>query len=59
LAPFGTARAGTFGGPLVATKTGTMLHRPDCVAVDGKNDLRSVTADTPGLSACKLCDPLG
>ncbi|MCU1603333.1 MAG: hypothetical protein JWO22_4042 [Frankiales bacterium] len=44
---------------LVATKTGTMIHRPDCVAVDGRDNLRSVTAKTPGLTPCKLCDPLG
>jgi hypothetical protein len=44
---------------LVATRTGTMFHRPDCVAVDGKADLRSVSADQPGLTPCKLCDPLG
>jgi hypothetical protein len=52
-------RSGVPAGRLVATKTGTMLHRPDCVAVDGKSDLRSVTASTPGLTPCKLCDPLG
>jgi hypothetical protein len=46
-------------GRLVATKTGTMLHRPDCVAVDGKDGLREVTESTPGMSPCKLCDPLG
>ena len=44
---------------LVATKTGTMMHRPDCVAVDGRDNLRSVTASTAGLTPCKLCDPLG
>jgi hypothetical protein len=44
---------------LVATKTGTMIHRPDCVAVDGRDNLRSVTASTKGLTPCKLCDPLG
>lgn len=48
---------GVAGGALVATRTGTMYHRPDCVAVDGKSDLRSVTADMPGLTPCKLCDP--
>src|SRR3954447_15589931 len=42
---------------LVATKTGTMVHRPDCVAVDGRDNLRTVTAATPGLTPCKLCDP--
>jgi hypothetical protein len=44
---------------LVATKTGTMIHRADCVAVEGRDNLRSVTASTPGLTPCKLCDPLG
>jgi hypothetical protein len=44
---------------LVATKTGSMIHRGDCVAVEGRDNLRTVTAATPGLSACKLCDPLG
>ena len=52
-----TARTAAPGGTLVATKTGTMYHRPDCVAVDGKDGLRTVTADTPGLTPCKLCDP--
>ncbi|MGB8651411.1 MAG: hypothetical protein WCD35_12200 [Mycobacteriales bacterium] len=50
------------GGPaagLVATRTGTMIHRPDCVAVDGRDNLRPVTADAPGLVPCRLCDPLG
>ncbi|MDX6217789.1 MAG: hypothetical protein QOG99_3373, partial [Frankiales bacterium] len=45
-----TAAAST---DLVATKTGTMLHRPDCVAVDGRDNLRSVTATTAGLTPCK------
>jgi len=43
---------------LVATKTGSMIHRTDCVAVDGRDNLRSVTATTPGLTPCRLCDPL-
>ena len=55
-----TARtAGAPAGRLVATRTGTMVHRPDCVAVDGRDNLREVTADAPGLTPCKLCDPLG
>lgn len=58
-APRTTRTAGTPSGRLVATRTGTMVHRPDCVAVDGKGDLREVTAETPGLTPCKLCDPLG
>jgi hypothetical protein len=52
--PGGSAPATRF----VATRTGTMLHRPDCVAVDGKDDLREVAAGDPGLSPCRLCDPL-
>ena len=58
-APTNVRSAGTRSARLVATKTGTMLHRPDCVAVDGKSDLREVDESTPGMSACKLCDPLG
>jgi hypothetical protein len=43
---------------LVATQSGSMLHRPDCVAVAGRENLRTVTADTPGLTPCRLCEPL-
>lgn len=52
-----TTRQATPSGTLVATRNGTMYHRPDCVAVDGKEGLRTVTVDTPGLTPCKLCDP--
>ncbi len=52
------APAPAYAGGLVATKTGTMIHRPDCVAVDGRDNLRKVTATTAGLTACRLCDPL-
>ena len=41
---------------VVATVRGTMAHRPDCVVVAGKADLRWLTADD-GLSPCKLCEP--
>src|SRR3954451_2411300 len=54
-----TASSSVAATNLVATKTGTMVHRPDCVAVDGRDNLRTVTAATPGLTPCKLCDPLG
>lgn len=43
--------------PLVATMRGSMAHRPDCVVVAGKDDLRAVTA-TDALMACKLCEPV-
>lgn len=46
-------------GKLVATATGTMFHRPDCTVVTGRSGLRTVSADEPGLTPCKLCDPLG
>ena len=47
-------------GMLVATMTGTMLHRPDCpvVANKPKSELRAVDADDPDLKPCKICDPL-
>ena len=47
-------------GMLVATMTGTMLHRPDCpvVANKAKSELRAVDADDPDLKPCKICDPL-
>jgi hypothetical protein len=41
---------------LVATKQGSMAHRPECAVVAGKRDLRQV-ADTDGLAPCKLCEP--
>jgi multisubunit Na+/H+ antiporter MnhG subunit len=43
-------------GPLVATAKGTMAHRPECVVVAGKGEVRPVTPDD-GLLPCKLCDP--
>ncbi len=46
------------GHRLVATATGSMMHRTDCVAVNGRDGLREVSADTPGLNPCRLCEPL-
>lgn len=42
----------------VATKTGTMFHRPDCPTVAGKPaaELRSVRT-TDGLTPCRICAP--
>ena len=45
-------------GALVATQTGTMLHRADCAVVAGRENLRTVSADSD-LKPCRLCDPLG
>ncbi len=41
---------------LVATVSGTMAHRPDCVVVAGKSRLRTVS-EADGLTSCKLCEP--
>jgi hypothetical protein len=42
--------------PLVATKTGTMYHRPDCATVAGRPpaELRTVKS-TDGLTPCRMC----
>ena len=56
----GTGRAARDGGgahaDLVATASGTMAHRPDCVVVAGKTGLRPVS-EADGLAPCKLCEP--
>lgn len=41
--------------PWVATRHGTMAHRPDCVVVAGKAGLRAVSPGRDDLSLCKLC----
>jgi hypothetical protein len=46
------------GTALVATPTGSMIHRPDCPVVAGHEDLRSVDPGTAGFEACKICQPL-
>jgi hypothetical protein len=54
------ARAGGNGAAaFVATPTGTMFHRPDCVVVANRPKVRNVSADGFGFEPCKLCDPLG
>jgi hypothetical protein len=45
-------------GMLVATATGSMLHRPDCPVVAGREGLRRVRADAKGFEPCKICEPL-
>ena len=45
-------------GSFVATQKGTMFHKPDCVVVAGRDDLRPVDPDSPGLEPCKICEPL-
>jgi membrane-bound ClpP family serine protease len=47
------------GQAFVATEGGTMFHRADCSVVQGRRDLRKVSAQESGMDACKMCDPLG
>ena len=42
---------------LVATATGSMLHRSDCSVVTGRSGLKTVS-ESSGLQPCGLCDPL-
>jgi len=44
---------------LVATPTGSLVHRPDCSLVAGRAGLRSVDPSEPGLKPCKVCEPFG
>ena len=44
------------GRSLVATPNGT-VHRPDCPVVAGKQGLRRVGPDEPGLRPCRMCEP--
>lgn len=44
---------------LVATTSGSMMHRPDCPVVAGRDNLRAVSPGQEGLEACRICDPLG
>ena len=46
-------RAATF----LATPTGSMLHRPDCPVVAGRDNLRQVSAGADGFEPCKICQP--
>lgn len=48
------------GHGLVATARGSMLHRPECAIVTGRDDVHAVDgAEVEGLQPCRLCDPLG
>ena len=44
-------------GDLVATATGTLVHRPGCALVQGKAGLRRVDAAGTDLQGCKVCQP--
>ncbi|MCW2600181.1 MAG: hypothetical protein JWM02_2010 [Frankiales bacterium] len=57
-APTRTSKARNGSNPFVATAGGSMLHRPDCSVVVGREDLRPVAATGSGLQPCGLCSPL-
>ncbi|HWW52257.1 MAG TPA: hypothetical protein VNY84_00700 [Acidimicrobiales bacterium] len=46
------------GPTLLATATGTMLHRADCTVVANKEGLLTLPADAAGYKPCRLCEPL-
>ena len=54
------ALAAGAAGTFVATRTGSMFHRPDCpvVADRPQSELRTVKLPARGMSPCKLCAPL-
>jgi hypothetical protein len=56
-APTQRTRRAASNGSLVATATGSMMHRPDCSVVAGKSGLKKVGPDS-GLRPCGICDPL-
>ncbi|MHB8464739.1 MAG: hypothetical protein ACYDH6_03765 [Acidimicrobiales bacterium] len=53
-----TASSPAEQGQLVATATGSLIHRVDCGLVRGKSGLRRVTGVEPGLKPCRVCNPL-
>lgn len=53
-----SGRSARSNGSFVATKGGSMFHRPDCPVVAGRTDLRKVGAEGD-LEPCRMCDPLG
>jgi len=49
--------ANTPGQSFVATPSGTIYHRADCPAVNGRDDLKRVDASTTSLKPCRICSP--
>src|SRR3954454_12796690 len=54
----GNGAASSSGTTLVATATGSMVHRADCPAVAGRTNLRPVATGDEGFEPCKICQPL-
>jgi hypothetical protein len=42
---------------LVRTPSGSLVHEPGCAVVANRDDLVAVAADSPGITACKICGP--
>lgn len=42
----------------VATASGSIFHRPDCPAVNGRGDLKRIDAAATKLRPCRICSPL-
>jgi hypothetical protein len=57
-APGAGVASGNGRATLVATATGSMVHRPDCPVVANRDRLVAVAADEPGYTPCKICEPL-
>lgn len=58
--PNGRAGARAAAGDLVALRSGSSYHRPDCQMVEGKKGVVAVDARTIArrrLDPCRLCDP--
>lgn len=54
----GAASRSRSGSTLVATATGTMIHRPDCPVVANRDGLIAVKGDTSAYKPCKICEPV-
>lgn len=46
------------GATLVVAGDGALVHRRDCALVAQRDDLRPVTGGEPGLSPCRVCQPV-
>jgi hypothetical protein len=54
----GGARSLVAGDAFVSTEKGSMYHRADCPVTQGRDKLRPVRGDEPGLRPCGICNPV-
>ncbi|HEV3354704.1 MAG TPA: hypothetical protein VG076_17375 [Acidimicrobiales bacterium] len=57
LADSAAAAVSPIGAQLLATPKGSMVHRPDCAIVAGRDDVRHVAPGTSGIKPCRICQP--